>query len=422
MRQVRLAIVGCGGMGGRHLLGLKELVDSGLCNVELAAACDVRRENAEHLADDAAQMLGQRPRVFTDMAQMVAELPDLEAVDVATEGGVHHRVACAAFDLGLHVLCEKPMGITVRACNRMLAAQQRAGKVLSVAENYRRDPMNRLTRALLDAQVIGSPYLFMDISSSSGDRIVITPWRHLKHMGGMLLDGGVHNADLMLYFLGDVRQVYAQTRLWEHTRYRPDDAGGLKGFYERWATEMPPSIQATAEDTLVSVLDFANGAVGQWTQSYAGHGQGYGHRVLFGSKGSLIPGGSRNGVPPVLHLDGVGEVKGEALLELVPAYHLDEISVRLYASGGGDAERPGSYHITFPEADRKLLAIEYYEFADCILTGKTPEVDGLVGRQAVAICYASFESGVLNRPVTLAEVEAEQVGSYEADVNAHYGI
>jgi predicted dehydrogenase len=277
--------------------------------------------------------------------------------------------------------------------------------------------MNRLTRALLDAQVIGVPWLYMDVGAGSGDRIVITPWRHLKHMGGMLLDGGVHNADLMLYFLGNVRQVYAQMRLWQQTRYRPDDIGGLTGFYERWAAEMPATVQATAEDTLAAVLDFANGAVGQWTQCYAGHGQGSGLRVLYGSKGSMIPGGSRNGVPPVLHLDGVGEVKGEALLELVPDYHLDEISERLYGS-----ERPGSYQVPFPEADRKLLAIEQHEFAESILQGKTPEVDGLVGRGAVAMCYAACESGMLNRPVTLAEVEAEETGTYEADVNAYYKI
>ncbi len=422
MDRVRFAIVGCGGMGGRHLLGLKELHDSGMGNVELVAACDLRRDNAEHLADEAERLLGRRPGVYTDMAEMVARIPDLQAVDITTEGGSHHRVACAAFDLGLHVLVEKPMGITVRACNQILAAQARAGKVLSVAENYRRDPMNRLTRALLDADAIGTPYLYMDISSGSGNRIVITPWRHMKHMGGMLLDGGVHNADLMLYFMGDVREVYAQTRLWEKTRYRPDDIGGLKSFYERWAAEMPASIQATAEDTLVSVLNFSNGALGQWTQSYAGHGQGSGLRVIYGSKGSMTPGGSRNGVPPVLHLDGAGEIRGDALLELAPSYHLDDISARLYGTDSTSATRPAAYQMPFPDADRKLLAIENYEFADCILRGTNPEVDGRVGRRAVAICYASFESGVLNRPVTLDEIEAEATGRYEADVNAHYGL
>jgi len=416
MDNLPLAIVGCGGMGGRHLLGLKELYDSGMSNVELVAACDLRRDNAEHLADEAERLLGRRPPVFADMAEMVRQVPDVQAVDITTDARAHHVVASAAFDLGLHVLCEKPMALTIRGANRILAAQRRAGKTLSIAENYRRDPMSRLTRALIDAGAVGTPYLYLDISVGSGDRIVITPWRHQKNMGGMLLDGGVHNADMMLYYLGDVRQVFADIRLWETTR-RKAEGGNVGGFYERWAAEMPDTITATAEDTLVSVVDFVRGTMCQWTQSYAGHGQGFGRRMLFGSRGSLVPGGTRNGVSPVVHIDGEGEITGDGLLDLVPDFQLDEITARLF---GG--ERMASYQMPFPEADRKLLAIEYYELADCIVSGRVPEVDGLMGRRAMALCYAAFESGVHNRPITLAEIEGEEVGSYEAEINAELGL
>ena len=48
-------------MGGRHLLGLQELAGTELNNVELVAACDLRQDNAERLADDAARLLGRRP-------------------------------------------------------------------------------------------------------------------------------------------------------------------------------------------------------------------------------------------------------------------------------------------------------------------------------------------------------------------------
>ena len=411
-----LAIVGCGGMGGRHLLGLKELYESGMCNVELVAACDLRRDNVEHLADEAEKALGARPAVFADMAEMVRQVPEVQAVDITTDARAHHIVASAAFDLGLHVLCEKPMALTVRGANQILAAQKQAGKALSIAENYRRDPISRLTRALIDAEAVGTPYYYFDISSGSGNRIVITPWRHQKNMGGMLLDGGVHNADMMLYYMGDVRQIFAQDALWERTRYKTR-AGGPGGFYERWAAEMPESIPATAEDTRLSVINYVSGAMGQWTQSYAGHGRRYRHRELFGSQGALIPGGTRNGVSPVIHVDGQGEIIGDALLDLVPDFGLDEITARLF---GG--ERLSSYEMPFQDADRKLLAIEYYELADCIEKGRNPEVDGLVGRRAMALCYAGFESSVLNRPDTLDEIEAEEVDSYEAEINAELGL
>jgi predicted dehydrogenase len=403
-------------MGGRHLLGLKELYDSGMNNVELVAVCDLRRDNAEYLAENAEQLLGRRPHVFEDMERMVAAVPDLQGASVTTDAGSHHIVAGAALDLGLHVLCEKPLALTMRGCNLILDAQQRGGKVLSVAENYRRDPMSRLTKALIDGGALGTPYMYIDNGVSSGNRIVITPWRHLKTRGGMLIDGGVHNTDMMLYYMGDATQVYASVQLWERTRFKTE-GGGVSGFYAHWYKEMPDSIEATADDTLMAVIHFASGAMGQWTQSYAGHGQGYGHRGVYGSLGSLQPGGTRNGRSPVLKLDGQDEVTGDALLDLVPDFALDEITARLF---GG--EQVSSYSNPFPEADRKLLAIEYHELGECVLKGVRPEVDGGAGRRALALCYAAFESSVQNRPVTLDEIEAEAVGTYEADVNAHWKI
>jgi len=416
MDKVKIAIVGCGGMGGRHLLGLKELYESGMCNVELAAACDLRQDNAERLADNAKDLLGARPKVFGGMADMVKAIPDLQGAIITTDAGSHHIVATQAFELGLNVLSEKPLGISIHACNLILAAQKKAGKLLSVAENYRRDPMSRLTRALIDAGVIGQPYLFFDISAGGGNTIIILPWRHYKHMGGMVIDGGVHNADMMLYYMGDSSEVDAKTKLWEETRYKGARIG-VGDFYQAWYAEIPDSITATSEDMFVSVIQFKSGAYANWTQFYSGHGKGFGQKALYGSKGSLIVGGTRNGVSPVLNIDGQPELTGDALLELVPDYHLDEITQCLY-----HAERPASFQMPFPDADRKLLAIEAYEFADCILKGATPEVDGLVGRRALAICYAGLESGVIGRAVTVDEIEAEQTGVYEAEINARWKI
>jgi len=416
MEKVKLAIVGCGGMGGRHLLGLQELAERGLSNVQLVAACDLRRDNAERLADQAADLLGARPALFSDMADMVKAMPDLAAVVVTSDAGSHHLVACQAFELGLHVLCEKPLGVSLRACNRILAAQAAAGKVLSVAENYRRDPMARLTKALIEAGAIGRPYLMFDLAASGKSDILILPWRHDKHVGGMVIDGGVHNADLLLYFLGDVSEVYARTKLWETTRTKGARLG-VAGFYEAWRSEIPASITATSEDMFVSVVGFKSGATANWTQFYAGHGKGFSQKILYGEKGSLVCGGIRNGVSPVLTLDNGAELTGDALLPLVPDYRLDEITERLYG-----APRPAAFSLPFPACDRKLLAIEYHEFARCILTGQTPEVDGRIGRRALGICYAGLESGVLGRPVTVDDVEAEQTAVYESDINAHWRI
>src|SRR3954451_16575324 len=107
----------------------------GLCNLELAVVCDLNQEHDNLLADEAHEFLGERPKVYADIAEMVRENPDLRAADVTTDAGSHHVVATACVEAGLHVLCEKPLAITVRGCNRVIAAAQAKGVVLSVAEN-----------------------------------------------------------------------------------------------------------------------------------------------------------------------------------------------------------------------------------------------------------------------------------------------
>ena len=70
MSQIRLAIVGCGGMGHRHLFGLNELHRAGWNQFQLVGACDPVRANAESLADQAAEFFGSRPTVVGDLDQL----------------------------------------------------------------------------------------------------------------------------------------------------------------------------------------------------------------------------------------------------------------------------------------------------------------------------------------------------------------
>ena len=211
--RIKYAAVGCGGMGRRHLRGMAELYTSAQCNMELVAACDIKEEQANLLADEAEQLLGVRPRVFTDLAEMVRAMPELQAADVTVESGFHHAVAIACLDAGLHVMCEKPLAVSMRGCNLMIEAAARTGKVLSVAENYRRDPIHRLAKALLNDGAIGTPRLMVQTSIGGSDKISMTPWRHMKHTASMPVDGGVHEADLIRYYMGEFKTVYGESRL-----------------------------------------------------------------------------------------------------------------------------------------------------------------------------------------------------------------
>jgi predicted dehydrogenase len=161
-------------MGQRHVKGLGQLRKIGALPFALAAICDPVMAQAERAADLAADLLGARPRVFASFDDMRAALP-IDALTITTMPNTHTDLGIAAANAGIHVLCERPVATTVRDGWRMVRALRSAGRKLAIAENYRRDPINRLARALIDAGAIGAPYLAIQSSSGSGEHVIITP-------------------------------------------------------------------------------------------------------------------------------------------------------------------------------------------------------------------------------------------------------
>ena len=420
MAKIPLAIVGCGGMGHRHLYGLAELHHAGLSPFELVGACDPVRANAESLADDAEERLGTRPQVVESMEEL--EALGVVAVDITTTPRFHHTVAEEAIARGWHAMIEKPVGLTVRASNRIQQAAERSDSIVSVAENYRRDPMNRLGKALLDAGVIGSPRLMIHNTMGGGSNMTITVWRHQKNQSGVLLDVGVHFSDILEFYLGPVRTVYAQSRLHEPIRYNPAagqagrSSSNPAGVYGKWQNQMPAQFEATAEDASYATLLFESGAVGQFIEDHAGHGQGVWTRQIHGSAGSLELPSDRSGQLITLHKDGEA-ICDESLLDLVPDFHVEPITAALF---GGD--RLWGYEFPFPVTDRKLLATEYGEFGLAIEDGGSIEVDAAQGARSVALTYAMLESNVAGRALTMEEVLSEKVDAYQLEIDEELGL
>ncbi|MCY3710038.1 MAG: Gfo/Idh/MocA family oxidoreductase [Caldilineaceae bacterium] len=420
MDKIPLAIVGCGGMGHRHLYGLAELHSSGLSPFELVGACDPVRANAESLADDAEERLGTRPQVVESLEEL--EALGVAAVDITTTPRYHHTVAEEALERGWHAMIEKPVGLTVRAGNRIRQAAERSGRIVSVAENYRRDPMNRLGKALLDAGVIGSPRLMIHNTMGGGSHMTISVWRHQKNESGVLLDVGVHFADILEFYLGPVSTVYAQSRLHEPIRYNPAagpagrSSSNPAGVYGKWQRQMPAQFEATAEDASYATLLFENGAVGQFIEDHAAHGQGVWTRQIHGSAGSLELPPDRSGQLITLHKDGE-TVSDASLLDLVPDFHLEPIAAALF---GG--ERLWGYDFPFHETDRKLIAAEYGELGLAIEDGGAIEVDAAQGTRSVALSYAMLESSEAGRALTMEEVLAEKVDAYQLEIDEELGL
>lgn len=421
MERIPIAIVGCGGMGTRHLFGMSELERAGLNQFELVAVCDIDEERAGRLADEAEARLGRRPVPCASMEEV--RRAGAAAVDITSVPRFHHSLAAEALDLGCDVMVEKPVGLTLAAA-RVLAAQlDGSNRVLSVAENFRRDPMNRLVRALIDAEVLGELRYFVQNVANGGNLMAISVWRHMKNESGILFDVGTHYTDIMEYYMGPVSSVYAQMRLFEPVRYNPAASGGTPasnpaGVYGQSQAVMPTQFEATADDAIFAVVNFESGAVGHYLENHAEHGHESWVRSVHGSVGTVEIPKDRSGRPLTLTLDRTRTFTGTEILDLVPDYRLDDVTAALF-----NGPRVAAYDLSFDEVDCKLLAIEYAEFAEAIRFRRTPEVGIDEGMRAIAVAYAMMESGAAGDAiVTLDEVLTGERREYQASIDAELGL
>jgi len=421
----KIALVGCGGMGRRHAHGYIELRKY-FDTVEMTAVCDVHADVAATVADEIGDATGSRPVIYTDFYEMIADA-DLDGVAIVTSTPMHHLFAIKAMEAGLHVITEKPMGLTLKACRQMREVSNATGKVMAVAENYRRDPMNRLTQALIEAGAIGTPYFALDIGvgSSNGAVMHSTVWRAKKEQaGGAPLDAGVHNADMLPYLLGGANTVFAETSINESQRtLRPmsEVAPGLAAMYDHRKEDgysTGDAVEQTAVDTAFATIRFKSGAIGQLLMTDTSHGQSLGVSTISGSEGTMYRPQSRSGESPrIVRADGT-EITGDALLDLVPEFELDDITSTLW----NGAKRISSYEMNFQDIDSKILAYEYLDMVQAAESGGQPEVGPQEGMDALALAYAMMESGVSGMPVTVEDVAEGRASKFQDDIDAEMGI
>jgi predicted dehydrogenase len=408
--RLSIGLVGCGGMGRRHLRAYEALDRVGATRFEVAAVCDPRRAAAEEAADIAEESLGRRPAVFSDHEELIAS-GAVEALDVVTDPPAHHLIAVPSLEAGLHVMCEKPLGLTVRACRAMVNAASRSGAVLATAENYRRDSPNRLARAVLDHGLLGEIHLMTEAHVGGDDAVIVSPWRHVRESGSIALDMGVHYTDIFRYYLGELDRVDGMSFIAEPFRILATDSPTSTGIEE----VAPGVIRATGEDSLVALYRTTAGVPIQLSYVPSGPGHQWTQRTVHGRLGSMTVPPDRSGGSVVVQL-GSRTLRGADLRKEIGGFELDGVTASFFGSEGTE------YDLSFAEVDAATIGIELDDFAGAVIERRAPEVDGLDGLNAVAAVWAIAECMEHAGPVQIANVANGMLSSAQDSLDACLGL
>ena len=357
---LRFALVGCGTIAPTHAEALAALRGEGAF---LVACCDPVEERAGALA----ARFGLDVAEFDDL---LAD-PTIDAITLCTPSGTHADLGGRALRAGKHVVVEKPMDISLAACDRLVAAQHSTGKRLAVISQHRFDRASIEVKAALDGGVLGRmvyaearvPWYRTQEYYDSGD------WRGTWALdgGGALMNQGVHTADLLRWLGGPVETVYAQARTLAHERIE-------------------------VEDVVAATVTFANGAIATLSASTALY-PGFAVRLaVHGTEGSAIIEGD------MLHtLTTKGGASGGGQTAHAHALQVAMGGTKAAAAQAESLTAASDPATVWGEAHRAQLA----DFLHCCRTSETPVVDGVEGRKAVELVLAVYESARTGQVVRL---------------------
>lgn len=363
MSKLRFGLIGCGSIGPTHAGALAQIDE-----VELIAVADPIVARAKSVADK----FGVH-RVYSSDVELLADR-EIDAVAIATPSGMHSEHAVRALRAGKHAIIEKPMDVSLEACDRLVAAERESGKKVAIISQHRFDHATKVVRDALLGGRLGKLVL-VDMSVKwwrtqqyydSGD------WRGTWKLdgGGALMNQGVHTVDLLQWLAGPVRSVHALMRTAGHERIE-------------------------VEDVVVASLEFANGAIGTLTATTAAFDGLPARLDLFGTEGSAVLEGDR--IRMLKTKDGQIDVTQKAASHAVSvamggtASVKDETARRLAEAAAAD---PGE---VWGDSHRE----QFRDFVAAIQTNRRPLIDAVEGRKPVEIILAVYESARTGRPVSL---------------------
>jgi predicted dehydrogenase len=345
MDEVRLAVIGFGGMG-RGMVRRAE----GLETVACVAAVDPRPEG-RRLAEEEHDL-----KTFESVDELLdAALAD--AVYVATPNKQHAPLTVQCLEAGLHVFCEKPMAMNAAEAERMVEASRRNDRRLTVNFSYRENGKARAIRALAEGGELGEVYFARTGWIRNRGIPLGSGWFADRELagGGPLIDLGVHRIDLALWFMGHPEPVSV-------TGVAYDMLG------KRLAAERGQEF--SVEDLAAGFVRFEGGA----------------------ALSIIVAWASNSEWPEDMYTCVYGTRAGAAHRHVGGTY---EFEARLWGEVGGGF---GETVITRPPGGPSHLEA----FADAVLTGAPVPVDPEDALKVQRIIDALYESAATGREVRLA--------------------
>jgi UDP-N-acetyl-2-amino-2-deoxyglucuronate dehydrogenase len=337
-----IGILGGGNISGTHARAAQEIDDA-----KIVAFCGPNLEKVKHLAETFGGS------AYEDVDDFLSHKP-LDVVLIGSPSGLHAEEGIAAAQHGLHVLVEKPIAITTTEADGLVEACEQAGVKLGVFFQDRVAPDILKFKELIDAGNLGKPFL-----ASAHVKWYRPPeyyqdsrWRGTWVLdgGGALMNQGVHTVDLLLWLMGEVREV--------------------------WAKAITATHNIEVEDTVVAALQFASGAIGTLEAATSIY-PGYPRRLeISGSQGTII-----------LENDRITA----ANLRLPVADLAVEKSAR-------QDERSVSASISDTRGHRTLIE----DFLRAVATDGKPLCDGHQGRRSVELIEAIYQSSRTGQAIHLA--------------------
>jgi UDP-N-acetyl-2-amino-2-deoxyglucuronate dehydrogenase len=258
MNRLKFAVVGCGRIAARHAEQIDRLA-------VLQAVCDKEQSRANNMG----QKYGST--IYTCYEDLLMNEKDLDVISVCTPNGLHAEHSINAFRHGFHVLCEKPMAISVFDCGEMIKEAEKAHRRLFVVKQNRYNPPVRAIKKALDENRLGkiTSIQLNCFWNRNREYYSQSDWKGtIKLDGGTLFTQFSHFIDLLYWMFGDVRRVEAITRNFCHDK--------LIEF----------------EDSGVVIVEFYSGIIGTinyTVNSYAKNMEG--SLTIFGENGTVKIGG-----------------------------------------------------------------------------------------------------------------------------------